>query len=370
MKDPLQVALVGNSFASRVQLPALRWAGGNRVVGLAGRDLAKARATADEWRIPYATDDWRALLERDCDLVIVTTPVDLHHPMVVAALEAGRHVLCEKPFALDAGQAHDLVQRADELTSQASDGAKTEAPRCFLDHELRWSPHLAELRRLLEAGEAGEPLHVAIEMLLPPATYRQRPWSWWFDAARGGGILGALGSHLVDLLRWLLGEIGEVRADLAHFVDERADEKGVLRPVSADDYAALSLRFRSGCLGTLQTSIALPSERSFRLQVTGSEQTLRLVGGDQLWVGPTSGPLQERKGIGALASCEELGLPAYGLFGQCLPYFLRDLVVALRSGEPLPRAATFEDGLRTQLVLDAARQSAATRGGWVPSALR
>ncbi len=353
MGAPVRVTILGNSFAARVQLPALRWAAGNRVVALAGHDAEKAQATAREWQIPFATGDWRAALEQDTDLVLVATPVDLHRPMALAALERGAAVLCEKPFALDAGEARTLVARAAGRPA-------------WIDHELRWSPHLRELRRRLQSGAAGEPRHVAIEMFLPPANHAERPWSWWFDARRGGGVLGALGSHLIDLLRWILGEISEVRASLAHFQDERRDGAGALREVTADDYAALALRFRNGCLGTLETSIAIPSERFFRLQVTGSEETLRVVKGDELWAGPSTGTLAPVAVQPPLPTCAELGLPEYGIFGRCLPLFLRDLVAAV--GEQrgaCDGAATFQDGLATQQVLDAARASAASRGGWV-----
>ena len=358
MKSPVRVSILGNSFASRVQLPALRWAGDNRVVGIAGRDGEKAEATAKEWQIPFATDDWRELLEREADLVVISTPVDLHLPMARAALESGAAVLCEKPFTLDATEARDLVSLA-------------EGRPAWLDHELRWSPHLREMRRRLQAGEAGEVLHAAVEMFLPPTNYHDRPWSWWFDARRGGGILGALGSHLVDLMRWLLGDIQEVRATLASFVPEREDAEGEWRDVSADDYASLHLRFTSGCIATVDTSIAIPSERFFRLQVTGSEKTFRIVKGDELYVGPTNGALEPATVIPPLPSCDELGLPEYGLFGRCLPFFLRDVVAAVGTGrKDVPEAATFVDGLATQVILDAARRSATSRSGWVPCRTR
>src|SRR5262245_2892251 len=112
MPQPVRVTILGNSFASRVQLPSLRWANNNRVVAIAGSDADKARATAKSWDIPFATGDWRSALEHETDLVLVSTPVDLHRPMAVAALETGAAVLCEKPFALDAREARELVERA------------------------------------------------------------------------------------------------------------------------------------------------------------------------------------------------------------------------------------------------------------------
>lgn len=354
MSDPVRIAVVGNSFASRVQLPALRWAGGNRVVGLAGHDADKARATASEWDVPLATGDWRELLELDADLFLLTTPVDLHHEMAAAILETGAALLCEKPFTLNVAEAEDLVRRAEGRVA-------------WLDHELRWSPHLRRMRELVHEGWLGEPWHASIEMYLHSDRHRERPWSWWFQAERGGGILGALGSHLVDMLRWQMGEVEAVRAELRTFLHERPDASGTLRPVTADELAHLHLRFANGALGEVVTSIAIPRERSFFLQLTGRDGALRNDGGDTLFGahGEAIGRLEPLEAE-PLLSCADYGLPEYGIFGRCLPLFLRDVIATLRAGErELPGAATFADGLATQRVLDAARASAAANGGWV-----
>ena len=358
----VRIALFGNSFGARVQLPALRWAGDNRVVGLAGRDRAKAEATARAWDIPVGTDDWRELLlgSNPPDLVIVSTPVDLHQEMVSRALEAGAAVLCEKPFALNAGQAQELCA----LASNASGGA-------WLDHQLRWCPQVREIRRRLRSGELGELWHVRFDMLLPPGSFRQRPWSWWFQAERGGGILGALGSHMLDLLRYLLGEVDSVRAELATFVPERADPQGVRRPSTADEYAHLSLSFASGVVGEVTTSIALPSEPWMRLQITGSAGVLRWSEADELLAGPLDANEQDFERVHVdppLPAAAEYGMEDMGVFARCLPLFLRDVVRSVAAGSrdgPMAEAATFADGLAVQRMLDAARVSARERGGWV-----
>ena len=242
MTRTVRTVVIGTGFGRRAVLPALRYAGGVEVVGLAGHDADKARRVASEAGVPLGTGDWRELCELEPDLAIVTSPVDLHHPMVCELLERTKAaILCEKPFALDVSQAQDLVQRA-------------EGRAAWIDHELRWSPHLRELRRRCFEGLIGEPLHLRAHMHLPTAGFRDKPFGWWFQAERGGGVLGALGSHLVDLCRWIGGEIDAARGSLQVVVPQRQDAEGALHEVSADEHALCELRFAGSARGEVITS--------------------------------------------------------------------------------------------------------------------
>ena len=346
--DPVRVVLFGNSFASRVQLPALAWAQGNHVVGIAGRDGAKAHATAEAWGIEHATDDWRGLLELEPDLVIVTTPVDLHRPMVLAAAETGAAVLCEKPFAMNEVEAREMC-------------AALEGRGAWIDHQLRWSPALRELRRKVREGELGEVRCASFEMILSPGPgYFERPFRWWYDAERGGGVLGALGSHLVDLVRFVCGEVVDTRARLATLKPRREDpDGGAPREVTADEVAWMWLTLEGGAAVEVRTAVGVPSERGFRIQVEGTAGVARLDDGADLYAAPVGAELEPAAVPAEFPTHEQTGMPPAGVFARCLPLYLRDLVAAVGRGEhELPLAATFEDGLATQRVLDAARASA------------
>ncbi len=354
MKECIRVAVFGNSFSTKVQLPALRWCGHNELVGIAGADLAKARATASAWGAPIGTDDWRALLDEAPDLIVVTTPVFLHHDMTLAALDAGCAVLCEKPFALNADEAVRMLARARGRAA-------------WIDHQLRFGPHVRELHARIVAGQLGTPWHARFEMPLPPAGYAERPYRWWFDAKLGGGILGAIGSHMLDLLRFLWGDVVAIRCELGAFVSERADAGGTVHSVTADDWASLSVRFANGAIGELETALGIPSDESFRLQLTGSDAALRLVEGDELSLsvgGAAFEPVQVEPPL--LASTDYGMEQDFGIFSRCQPLFMREVVNAVRRGDAfIEHAATFDDGLVNQRLLDAARVSAANGSGWV-----
>lgn len=350
---PVRVVLLGNSFASQVQLPSLRWAGGNEVAGIAGADADKAARTAREWDIPHATGDWSELLALDPDLAIVTTPVDLHAPMVAAlCARTSAAILCEKPFTLNAAQAVPLVDVARGRLA-------------LIDHQLRWSPWRRKITELLREGFIGEPWSARVTVVFGSRTWRDAPWSWWYDAARGGGALGAIASHHVDALALDLGAVRRVRARLATYVPERVDADGVRRAVTADEHATLWLDMASGAQVSLEVNLMAPGGSGSLLEYVGSEGTLRLVDSTNLLAarhGEQLSPVE----VAPCPTHAELGVPERGIFARVLPLYLRDLVGSVAAGaDELLGAATFADGLATMGVLDAARRSAAAET-WEP----
>ncbi|MEM9381816.1 MAG: Gfo/Idh/MocA family oxidoreductase [Planctomycetota bacterium] len=352
----VRVALLGNSFASLVQLPALRWAAANgapnQVVGIAGADAEKARATAREWSIPRATDRWEDLFDDAPDLAIVTTPVDLHAPMVRAALAAGAAVLCEKPFTLDASEARALAEEARGRLS-------------VIDHQSRWSPWRRELAKRVASGMAGAPWSSRVLVRWGAPKRLGMPFTWWYDAARGGGALGALGSHMVDGVLDQFGTRFEaVTARLATYVREREGAGGAPVDVTADEAAWILAELEGGTPCELHLDgMAFAGTRDAGggnlIEWTGSEGTLRLEGDVELVWTPHGGDA-EILPVEPLPTNAEMGMPDVGIFARCLPGYLRDVVRAVAEGaSELPGAATFDDAVHVMDVLDASRRSAA-----------
>ncbi len=350
----VKVAILGTGWGTRVQVPCFR-AAGLEVTAVWAHSREAARRVAVALGIPYTTTDYRALLaEAEVDLVSVVSPPHLHREMAVAALEAGKHVLAEKPTALDATEAEVMVAAARAHPDQLA----------LLDHELRFLPSLRFFHRLVAEGWVGEVWHAEGVFNADFRREVMEPWGWWSERSKGGGMLGALGSHLVDSLGWILGRpvvavAGHERPGFA----ERTDSAGWLHPVTADDYAALLLRFEGGVLASVQLSALVAGPPVFRLSVTGADGTLvwqdgRLTG----W----------RQGLPSedLAFDPPTALPPSvpdRVFPRGTMYLAGALKQRLEDGNPkaLAVAATFEDGLATQRVLDAARS-----GGWIELAGR
>ena len=213
-KATIGIGIIGTGFARTTQLPAFRACEGARLVAVASGRRENAERVAREFDIPVAAADWREVVSRaDVDLVSIVTPPSTHAEMTLAALDAGKAVLCEKPMALDAGETERMRRRA------AGSGLLA-----HLDHELRFLPARRLMREMILGGRVGRVRHAKFLFRADSRAAAGRGWDWWSDAASGGGVLGAIGSHAVDTLRWLLGaEVSEVYATLSTHVAKRPD---------------------------------------------------------------------------------------------------------------------------------------------------
>lgn len=353
----VRIGIIGAGFARTTQLPAFTNCRGSHVSAIASGHREHAERAAREFDIPHVESDWRALVAReDVDLVSIVTPVVTHCEMALAALDHGKAVLCEKPMAMDANEAYRMTSRARDVGVLA-----------LIDHELRFLPGRIKLHQLLRAGAVGKVKHVKLTFRSDSRADVDRPWNWWSDVKQGGGTLGAIGSHVIDGFRWLLGtEVSEVLGSLATHVHQRRDEAGVVRRVTTDDEANLLLRFSESELtenatGNVSLSMVESGKPEHLLEIFGAEGGLRVEDRGDLW--------QAKIGAGEWRRVEvdetELapGLRDSG-WARGFTIYAQKIVDALRDGQDtVTAAATFEDGYRTQLVLDAARQSSES-GCW------
>lgn len=352
MSDKPRLGIIGVGWGARVQIPAFR-ATGWEVVAICGRTEGKVQRIAAEHDIPHAFTDYRLLINLpQVDLVSIVTPPAWHKEMSVAALQAGKHVLCEKPTALNAAEAREMW-----LAATATDRI------ALIDHELRFLPTRQKMHRLIREGYLGTLYHITYTYRSGSRRDPSLPWSWWSDASQGGGILGALGSHLVDALRWWFGEITEVSGLLETFIRERPDPKrGTMRPVTAEEYAAFLARF--GHDGYAEVSMSAVAEGSYqRVVAYGSEGMLLLDEEGKLWGihHKESGPMHDLSEPDRHPA-HPRGLPDT-VFSVATVQLAEALARAVRDGDMtwLEPAATFEDGLHNQEVLDAVRRADATR---------
>jgi len=348
----MKVAIIGASFARAAYLPALRHVQGATVVAIASARLDRARAVADEFGVPHAYDDWQAMLESHAfDLVCIATPTVLHAPQTLAALAAGAHVLCEKPAAMDAREAHAMLTAAEA------------AGRLHvIDHELRFNPNRMRIASLIADGTLGEIRHVIISNIGaawndPRSRARD---DWWSLASEGGGRLGANGSHQVDLLRWWLGEVSWITGAAPVVVPQRYDSvTGQPWTATADDVAYFTAEMASGTVAQVFISSVAARTMSNVTQIFGSRGTLLLDNQDErLWLSHGTSAFEEIS-----VADPNAGLPGIGagIWNVSVVGLFQSLGLAIQQGHPLRQAATFADGFATQCVLDAVRQSGVER---------
>jgi predicted dehydrogenase len=355
MSKPLRVGIIGASFAKAAYLPALRHVEGVEVLAIASARLSSAQSAAATFNVPYPYDDWQKMLAaHDFDLVCIATPTVTHAPMVLAALRAGAHILSEKPTAMNASEAEAMLREAEALGRLH-----------MIDHELRFNAKRQQVKRLIDGGALGAIRHVSIcnisSSWADPASRAEN--DWWSLADQGGGRLGANGSHQVDLLRWWFGEIQAVCGQVKTLVPERTD-RGSGRPwqATADDYAAFLAELSGGACASVLISAVARHGVANETHIFGSEGTLSLSNDtERLLFGRTGEPLAEVEVENPYSGLA--GVQA-GIWNQSVVGALRELCAAIQESRPLREGATFVDGLRNQMVLDAIRLSEQERG-WV-----
>ncbi|HVP39129.1 MAG TPA: Gfo/Idh/MocA family oxidoreductase [Candidatus Saccharimonadales bacterium] len=340
MSQPIRVILLGAGFARRVQGPAFARHPDYRLVGLASARLESARAAASELGVQHASDDWRRLLEEvECDLVSVVTPPSLHHPMARRALELGRDLLLEKPAAMDAAQVEDLL-------ALAGSRGRVHA----LNHEYRWVPARAFARELARRGEIGRVIRfVARSHYEFFSRQRGMRWGWLCDAAAGGGMWGAIGSHLVDYAQWVMGPARAVTARMETQVAARPDAAGLERAVTADDGFIVQADFEGGATGLFEGSAAV-AHRDDVFELHGEAGTL-VIENDVLY---RLAPGKPREAVAVEPAFE---IARHGADARLDPCYALLTALAARVRDRGEFRPSLADGLATQRVLDAARAS-------------
>jgi predicted dehydrogenase len=241
MAASVRFGMIGTSwYADSMHLPSLSSHPDAQVTAICGRDGARAGEMAQKYAIPHVYRDYHDLCNSGMvDAVVIAAPDDLHLPMTLAAVEAGLHVICEKPLALNADDARRMAERADAA------GVKH-----MTFFTLRWFQHTRFVRELVDAGVVGQSNFCRISYV--HGNGRDANYRWRLDGARANGILGDLGSHLIDLARWLNGDIVRVAAHLATYVPRSHPDGTPVTPTN--DAALLAVEFAGGAQGTIYTS--------------------------------------------------------------------------------------------------------------------
>jgi predicted dehydrogenase len=341
----VRVAVLGTGWGRMGHLPGFQHVPEAELVAVFSQPLSEAQAAAEAFHVPSAFDDWKKLLsEAQPDLVTVALPPFLHRPAVLDALQAGCHVLCDKPMALDGSQAIEML-RAAEAAGVIH----------MLDHQLRFQPSLQRLKRLIDVGFVGRPLHVRYHNINANRGDPALPWHWIDDQQAGGGTLLSGASHHVDLMRWLFGEVRAVSGQLGIHITERLNPAtSQPQPITSDDQYSLVCDFESGVMAWLFATSVARHPGGLRLEVYGSEGSLIFTEAEGLWGAPAGRPLED-----LTVPDPNAALPGVHAFVWTTAFvgLAQELVGAIADGRALNAGATFYDGVRTQLVLDAGRRS-------------
>ena len=350
------VAVVGTGFGQKVHIPGFQAHPRTQVVAVYHRDLDQAKAIAFAHNIPQACNQIAELVALpEVVAVSISTPPFLHHEMAKTVLQAGKHLLIEKPTALSATEAKELYQLA--LTNQVI---------ATLDFEFRFVPAWQLLAEMLSDGYVGQKRLIKIDWLVSSRADASRPWNWYSRKNQGGGALGALGSHTFDYINWLFGPVQRLSAHLSTAIPWRPAPQGGVKSVDADDTCMLMLELADGTPCQVCLSACTFQGRGHWVEVYGDRGTLVLgsdnqkdyVHGFRLWGSQGGQPLTE------------VQIPARLTFiqtyndGRIAPFIrvIDQLVQGIDRGEAT--APSLREGVYSQLLMDLTHQSHATTN-WV-----
>lgn len=369
----IRAGVVGVGFIGVAHVEALRRLGVD-VIGVVGSTPERAQAKAEAANLPKVYDSLEALLaDPAVDVVHIATPNHLHAPQVRAAFGAGKHVVCEKPLALDSVATADLVARAG--------AAGLVNAVCF---NIRFYPLCHQARALVGSGRLGAPRFVT-GSYLQDWLLQETDWNWRLVPEQAGGLraVADIGSHWLDLARFVTGRrVVEVMADLHTFVPVRrhpagpvetfavggGDDELIEEEMASDDGAGILLRFEDGARGTVSISqVSAGRKNSVSIEVDGADSALSWFSEDpdRLWIGHRGRPNEVLQRDPALADPEVRRIIGYpGGHVEGYPDTFRALFaevyadVARGGPSPEPTYPTFADGHDAVAVTEAIARSA------------
>jgi predicted dehydrogenase len=352
------VAVVGTGFGEKIHIPGFQAHPRTQLVAVYHRDLDKAKAIAQSHNIRHACDRLEdALALPDVAAVSISTPPFLHYEMAKTVLQAGKHLLLEKPMTLSAAEARELSQLA------ARQGVVA-----MMDFEFRFIPAWQLLAEYLAEGYVGQKRLVKIDWLVSSRADASRPWNWYAQRDKGGGALGAVGSHAFDYISWLFGSVGRLCAQLSTAIPERPDPTtgDKLKPVDADDTCLVMLELADGTPCQLCISSVAYQGRGHFVEVYGDRGTLVLgsdnqkdyVHGFRLLAAPAGKPLAE------VEIPKRLAFSQTYTDGRLAPFIrvVDQWVQGIEADKVM--TPSLREGVYSQLLMDLTHQSNET-GSWV-----
>lgn len=344
------VAVVGTGFGQKIHIPGFKAHHRTEVVAVYHRDRTQAETIAQQQNIPHACDTIEAVVALpQVQAVSVATPPFAHHTMAATVLKAGKHLLLEKPTALNVQEARNLHNLAQQHNVAA-----------VMDFEFRFIPAWQRLAELLNEGYVGQKRLIKIDWIAGSRANPERAWNWYALKDKGGGALGSIGSHMFDYVSWLFGPIKRLSANLSTTITQRPDPvSGEYKPVDSDDTCSITLELVDGTPVQVTLSAVTLAGRGHWVEIYGDRGTLVLGNGNQKDYihGFTLAGSQLGKPLAPLDIPERLAFPKIYDDGRLAPFIrvVDHWVSCIDAQQNL--SPSLADGVYSQLLMDLTHQT-------------
>lgn len=339
------IGVIGAGFGSYVLVPAFKTLPDVTVVGIASRDSAHAEHAAREYALRAYSSYDELLQDPMIAAVAVALPPREHFGVVLESIRLGKHVFCEKPLALTVRSAHEMMQEAQKANIVH-----------MVDFEFRELPEMRAFREIVHSGALGAIQSISSVWSVGTWSNPSRPWSWKCDLEQGGGVLTALGIHMLDLLEWIVGSIHSVQAVLSTHIVHRPLPSGEIRSVTAEDTAEIDLLFRSGLVGSLKVSNVETSGVGQWLTLHGDRKSVRVGSANAQHYGQSFDLDEKIDGVWQPIPLKREAIHTDDGRVRAVRVLALRFIDAIRTGNRDVRPS-FIDGVRGQILLDAVRES-------------
>ena len=340
------IGIIGTSWAARSPIPTFQTYKGVEVTAICSGKVENAIKCANKFNIPNVEKNYIDLCKReDIDIIYIGTPVHLHKNMFLEAARNNKHIICEKPLSLNQQEAKLMIQAAEKNNIES-----------VVAFTMRHFDSHYAIKQIIAKGKIGDPLHISINDFRGVPFSKSLPkYNWWHQKNKGGGILGAMGSHFIDLTRYMIADFEQVSGRLKSIKTDAIDSKDKLKKITSDDMFNLQGTLKSQTTVSINCSIAtntrLGSNRS--IDIFGSKGSLSLQGdelskeGFELSFTSNKSALKQRVAnipkIRMTKAAQNSTVPRFGLM-------IDKLIKSIKGDKQEPN---IYDGLMCQKVIDA-----------------
>ena len=271
-KNKLNLAVIGTGFGLDTHVPAINQSEYANLYTIFSRDEKKNNLLNRKFNTQEKFKNYNLLLaDEKIDLILISLPPELHFSYSKRALEKGKNILCEKPFTLNAEEALSLCKLA-----------KKNKVKGFVGYQMRFQPTRMAIKNFLSGNDFGNIIETTLRYDFASRIQSKPTWNWWSASSKGGGVLNAMGSHQIDLLRWWLGEPSKVLGTLKNHNKKLIDASGKSRKVDVDEIFSATFEYDDGSISNLKVSSLALGWKTSHAEIYGDKASLFLNGEQSL----------------------------------------------------------------------------------------
>ena len=348
----VNIGIIGTGVGIRTYLHTFNQMDNANVIAIIGSSKERAEEFAKEYKIKKACKDYKELIDlKDIDLVCITAPNKYHFEYAKYCIKAKKHMILEKPATLEINQAkelHQLIKNSDKIN--------------IINHQLRFNPYLKKVKELIEQDVLGRLYYINIHQQGTGFSNKDMKWTWSLEDEEGGGVRLAMGSHLVDLVRFWLGkDVLTVQGNMDVVIPKRKFYDGAIKDVTACSFFSSSLNFQDNITVNLSATCSAIGKNGLNFSIYGEKGELHFDLENKL-----IGYFLDNKGkqqiISVDGATQEEKENKISIFKGSFIYYAKPILYAIENDDIklLEKASNIEDAIENQIILDAIKKSAIT----------